>query len=146
MHSFRSGCDLLVEMTISLSYSPRSSLIFTGFPPSFMSIVSFEVLNVLSFFFVMLSHRQRHPSVKCSVVNFTNMRCPILSHSKISLDTFSVITPTVNLILIFSCHQLVTEHICQFPSILHHSMELMSWCCVLLSLSLPYILCSKFMQ
>ena len=51
----------------------------------------------------------------------------------------------VNLVLIFRCHGWITEHICQFPSIRHHSRELvMSWCRVLVSLlSLPYVFCSK---
>ena len=129
MHSFRSSCGRLLEMMISLSNSPRSSL-----------ILAFEVLNVLSFFVVILSHTQSHPSVKCSVANSTKMPCTISSHSsKMSLDTFFSHNvhreKVVNIVLIFSCHEWITEHIRQFPGIRRHSRELvMSWCCVILSL------------
>ena len=91
MHSFRSSCGLLLEMTISLSDSPRFSLIFTSFRAAFICIMVFEVL---SFFFVILAHTQSHPSVKCSVVNSTDMRCPILSHSCWCIPTISTI-PTI---------------------------------------------------
>ena len=130
MHSFRSSYGRLLEMTISLSNSPRSSLTFTSFPPAFISIMAFEVLNVLSIF-VILSHTQSHPSVKCSVANFTNMRCPISSHTDMPSDTFFShnfhYEKVVNLDLIFSCQGWITEHICKCPGIRHHSRE--SLCC-----------------
>ena len=93
--SYQAVVDFLRLRSVELSNSPRSSLIFTSFPPTFISINAFEVLNASSFFFVILSRTQSHPSAKFSVANFTTLRCPISSHSQMSLDTFSVITSIV---------------------------------------------------
>ena len=90
-HSDQAVVDFLrLKITMGLCNIPRSSfLIFTSFPPyaALISIVEFEVLNVLSFFFVILSHTQSRPSVNRSMANSTNMRCPISSRSSMSLDT-----------------------------------------------------------
>ena len=89
MHSFRSSCGRLLEITMGICNRPRSSLIFISFPPyaALISIVEFEVLNGLSFIFVILSHTQSRPSVNRSMANSTNMSCPISSRSKMSLET-----------------------------------------------------------
>ena len=81
-NAFRSSCGRPLEMDDQSCNSPRSSLIFTSIPPAFIYIVAFEVLNVLSFFFVILSLTQSRPPVERSVANSTNMRCPISSRSK----------------------------------------------------------------